>query len=768
MKRINFYSLQGALCALMLLITTITFAQQHNVGNGIHGISGSPTASVYQDNIYVLFQGYGDNQHLEYRVKKDGEWSLQSRVEGIDLLNSPGSVVYNNHLYVFHQDANGEGQLKYTTFDGSRWSPDTDVANAALSEAPFPLVYHDKLYVFYQGKDHNGHLEYSVYDGDTWTVHGVEDINLSASPGAVVYNDKIYIGYQGPNHDASIWASIFDGESFLSHEQMAEEVIVDSPTPLVFDGQLIFYYQSLQEEHYLAVTLYLPEMGFPGNVTKNVYLTGHLTYVNMPNKDHYFFYQRGDEKGYLWKLSEQDRRNCPENGIVGFCFKKDNFLNKRFGTFTIPSTHNSFIAAPNFYNGNNSHDEEVPFQLAQGIRFIELDINYDTFLENSPHEKGVAILHATFNGNDYGQLDVNEGLGQLNTWLEDNPEEILILKIDSPTEVSYEDLKYFFQKSELYDKFYTGPNRNYTTLTPQDILDADKQVLLFGGNAGDMDSGIYELMNNSTSWGVRSFDSFNPTASLQDKVAHPFYVLGMIGNDEPHGFGSPSKSLIINEYDWAKSFFLEGWRTSALRPMSFVFDYSTYGDLFEVVREMNTQYNSVMGVAQSKDGDPIEDVLYKVTYSSDGMNEEAIMSSAFNFPARKGETVTITPVKDGLEFDPPSYTYVNAAGDDTEVTFVVNPLDVNQIRETASYRLQMKPSYVISHATLSLSGGSAGEAQVVLSNMSGVCKVLADKVEISQDGKYEMNVEMSAYPSGVYMINIVQHKKVYQLKFVKM
>jgi hypothetical protein len=93
---------------------------------------------------------------------------------------SPSATVWNGNLYVFHQgladdgqgDLSANGELWFTSFDGTNWEPDTQLPNVGMSGSPSAVTWTSfgvpnwppALWVFHQGGYQNGELYYSIYD----------------------------------------------------------------------------------------------------------------------------------------------------------------------------------------------------------------------------------------------------------------------------------------------------------------------------------------------------------------------------------------------------------------------------------------------------------------------------------------------------------------------------------------------------------------------------------------------------------------------------
>ncbi|MFA8451395.1 MAG: T9SS type A sorting domain-containing protein [Bacteroidales bacterium] len=770
---------RGTMLAFMLLISTLSFSQEHNVGDGPHGLSVSPAAVVYQDQLYVFQQGRGKNLRLEYRVLKDGEWSLQSQAPGISLTQAPCPVVYQNKLYVFHQDGGEAGDMWYTTFDGQNWSREIKIANLGMTSSPSVVEYQGKLFIFHQGKGKNGEMWYTTFDGQNFSRDTkLNDVGMSSSPGAIVYNNKIYVFHQGKGNNGEMWYSVFDGNSWSRDAKINNTALSVSPNPIVYNNNIYIFHQGSNK------TGKMYYMTFDGNNFSSDHFLSEVFMSDTPgsvvyDNKIYSFYQFGSNKGYLWHTRFENNSWSHPTPLVSFSFSEEGYLDKKFGTFTIPSTHNSYIAGSLFINGNNSHDEDVPYQLCQGIRFIEMDINNIPFPFNANIERSVAIEHGKiYGGTIFGQRNVRFGIWEIKAFIESHPNEIIILKIDSPSGVSYENYKYFFQKYGIYDKMYMAENKDYANLTPRDILNAGKQILLFGGDTREMNSGIESLMNNSRSWGTNDVNNISPIAVSNKTDEKPFYVIAMYGTEDPLGFGSKSKDRIMNEYNWTKNHFLTGWRSSAMRPMSYVYDYSTYGDVMEVIHDMNYKYRSVMGKTVDINGNLIPDVKYKVTYSSDGKTIETVINGSYNFPAEIGETITITASKDGIKLSQSEFTYNNKENKDIEFNFKQeNPQGDNlsnlksqnnneEINSNINLVEDVFPNPFTNVLNFKINSIDSKNVVCEIYDITGR-EVHSQNFNLHRNGESDLSIDLNQLKSGLYIYKINSGENVYSGKIIK-
>ncbi|MFA8300836.1 MAG: T9SS type A sorting domain-containing protein [Hyphomicrobiales bacterium] len=764
-----------------VLVATLMFSyqgysQDHNVGGGAHGITKSPSLVNYQNNLWAFYQGRYGNRKLEFRILKDGEWNLQSRVPGLEMTESPSAVVFNNKIYVYHQDNDHRGQLYCISYDGENWSKDTRIYDRALSFSPSAVSYHGKMYIFHRASKGRRELWYSTFDGNNWSKDEKPPVKSTVlateSPAAVVYKDKIYVFHKsGVNDNPELWYFTFDGNTWSEDRRVDNVMLLGSPAVTVYKDKIYLAHlgHSNTEEMYYTTfdgntfttdaRINGPECGW----TPGIGVYGDVLY-------NLFEYKQG--KGYLWYIKNQDNKWGHAQIIDGFSFSRDGYMDKKFGTFTFPSTHNSFIAGSLFISGNNSHDELVPYQLAQGIRFIELDINKIPFPFNANIEHSIAIEHGKiYGGTIFGQRNVRFGLEEITDFLKANPEELIILKLDSPSGVPYDELKYFFTKYGIYDRLYMGPRKDFQNMTPRDIIKTGKQILLIGGDTREMASGIEGLMNNSRTWGSADINNMNPVCQNTDVISKPLYIPAMYGVTSNLGFGSKDRAAVINEYDWAKDYFLTGWRGSALRPTSFVWDYSTYGDVFEVIYEMNNYYNSVRGTAKDAAGNYLNNVQYTVSYSSDGKTVNAVARGKFDFPARQNETVTITPHLDGIVFSPAFYTYSNSSKSDAEVDFVGTP--TQQLKsmkadseEALGYGFNVYPNPMSNQMNISVQNENPANGKLEVFDISGK-SVLTQELGVVEKGNHELNINTSSLGQGAYVYRFTLGDKTFNGEMIK-
>lgn len=763
----NLKSLWGIMiCTLLLNLPASAFDPPHNIGNGAHGMSESPSAVVYNNQLYLFFQGRGDNKQLQYRIEKNwGDWTLASKVDNLGMTNSPSAVVYKNKVYIFHHDSNNGSDLWYTTFDGNGFSSDKKLENVRLDNSPGAVVYNNKLYVFHEGNSGRD-LWYSVFDGNRWERDvKVPNTKLTNSPGAAVYNGKLYVFHQDSNKDGYIWYNTFNGYSWSGDKKITNARMCESPIPVVYNGKLHVFYQGAYNSKELW-SLTMNGNSFQNRKCGNIKLTGHPAPV-VHNGALRVFHQDVEKKGYIRETLHtgnwQWRRDLQ---LAAFNMKYDGYLYKKFKDFTMPGTHNGYTAPPLFFGGNNNTEEYTPFQLDQGIRMIEIDFNYSYFPYNIGLERNVGVIHGKFFGSStFGQRTTRDVLREVSDWLEANPTEVIILKIDSPSKVSYDDVKHFMKVGGLYDKLYME-DADWSEMRPIDVINAGKQVILMGTNTGDMASNIESQMGNSASWGADTPEQLNPRMSNKER---DLYVPAMYCTTKPMGFGSSGEAKIVNEYDFAKNYIMKGWRESARRPFVFVHDFSTYGDVMDLTYELNMHYRSFRGKVVDANGNRIKDVRFECTYSSDNKKVVAWTNGEFNFPVRTGETITVKVSKSGVTFAQSTYTHTNSNYSNYDIVITTGGANMKSAKLEKKYDfkyINCQPNPFSDYTQINFSLDQASDVVINCYNVTGqqIDRIAAGHLDA---GKNNVKWNTSSLEKGIYFIQISANGKTETAKLIK-
>lgn len=750
-----------------------------NAGDGPHGMTNKASAITYKGNIWLFMQSRSKSKHLEYRVRDDrGNWMPPARVPNVKMKEGPSAVVHHNKIYVFHRGTEDREGMYYVVFDGKKWSEDKKINNVKLNNCPSAVVYNDKIYVFHQGYNGDERIYYFTFDENN---EDAKDIKLAVScksmPAAVTYNNKIYLFHTSSDGKRDLFYSSFDGSNWSNSVRTA---IKESygPDPVVYRDKIYIFHQDPDKKGKMQFAIFNGSKFERTGTFDGVEMSVSPTSV-AHNNQLYTFYQYKEEKGYVWYTYYDGSVRHKGKPLGYFSYKEDGLLDKKFGTFTIPATHNSFIADPLFISGNHSHSEGVPYQLRQGIRYIELDINNVDFPWNANIEKSVAIVHGNFWGSTvFGQRNVRFGIMEIRDFLNEYPDEMILLKIDSPSKVSLKNLEYFFKTYGIYDKIYMEQDVNLFDLTPRDILKKGKQIIVTAvyDNAGYMESGILKKWTHNVTTGLsEDMYKFDAKAKSNDFDAKPYYGVTMTGSKPTIGFGSPDRQSILNKYSFCKPRLIKGWRESGRRPFTLIIDFSSYGEVMEVLREMNFDYNSVRGAAKDENGKVLKDVKYTVSYSSDGKTETAMMQTAFDFPAHIGESITITPSLPGVTFSPSSFTYNNTSNEDMNIDFkVVRNSNTKSQGAEGTITDQMEDKEMIrffpnpfkDELHLSFQEVPEGNTSVKMYNLQGQL-MLKKEIDESSSSIKSIDISTANLPKGAYIYKVTSGRQELKGKLMK-
>jgi hypothetical protein len=133
-------------------------------------LSASPSAVVFNGRLYCFHQGATNtnNGQLRYNVlSADGTtWAGDQQVPATNMSASPSAVVFNNQIYCFYHGQNDNGQLHYNVLSpAGTWIGDRQISIALISHGPSAvvfesLVFSGRIYCFHQGQNNNGQLWY--------------------------------------------------------------------------------------------------------------------------------------------------------------------------------------------------------------------------------------------------------------------------------------------------------------------------------------------------------------------------------------------------------------------------------------------------------------------------------------------------------------------------------------------------------------------------------------------------------------------------------
>ncbi|AZE48370.1 hypothetical protein C4K04_2698 [Pseudomonas chlororaphis] len=199
------------------------------IGNAV--ATDSPSTVVFEDMLYVFYQGAGANANqLWYVTSSDGEtWSDSLQVPGATLSESPSATVFDGMLYVFYQDQNSDGQLWYSTLSGSTWQEQNQViptgqsaSSALIIGAPFSIPVFsasanaEQLMVFYTapGEANSWPLACCTLTDDEWTQTALSGMMAAAPPTAAIVDGVLLLLFAAAGDDnGQLFSARFDDQS---------------------------------------------------------------------------------------------------------------------------------------------------------------------------------------------------------------------------------------------------------------------------------------------------------------------------------------------------------------------------------------------------------------------------------------------------------------------------------------------------------------------------------------------------------------------------
>ena len=196
-----------------------------------------------------------------------------------------------------------------------------------------------------------------------------------------------------------------------------------------------------------------------------------------------------------------------------------------FGKASFLTTHNSYNAGVYSQNGSYidpNHQISIYDQLEIGIRAIELDVHH-TFSSSGfwPWEwtftQELKLSHANGDtGTHPNDRYFTQGLQEVRGWLNNNPNEVLIIYIEDHMEGYYD--KAISEMNGIIGDLVFKPNGCQSLpmgMSKADLLAAGKQIVLIGGNCA------------TSSWSNYVFNGvFSATESLETFTPYPVCTAG--------------------------------------------------------------------------------------------------------------------------------------------------------------------------------------------------------------------------------------------------
>ena len=220
-------------------------------------MSGTPSAVVWNDEIHIFYQGYGnggdsgDNQ-LHYVTWNGSNFSGDNVVDfsvAGGMLHSPSALVNpaSNQIEIYRQVSINPGQLRLIMRDPDEgWLGDWPLWAPAIANSPSAILLNGEHMVFFQGADQNGNPDQTIQyvtlpPGDKYwtapqtvpdTMPGSSPYNAMStqtSPSVVVLNGCIYCFYRIWGNDQTLLCAVRLGTDWQTSVAIPGEYFWDSP-----------------------------------------------------------------------------------------------------------------------------------------------------------------------------------------------------------------------------------------------------------------------------------------------------------------------------------------------------------------------------------------------------------------------------------------------------------------------------------------------------------------------------------------------------------
>ena len=306
------------------------------------------------------------------------------------------------------------------------------------------------------------------------------------------------------------------------------------------------------------------------------------------------------------------------NGSAALC-------DRTIDEVVFPATHNSMAAAnyPGFLFP--MHENTIPQQLDDGIRGLLIDAYYGypgrrvyTDFDRGPNKlieqtqeqfgpqfraaadrvrstiaqpDGESKLYLCHGFCEMGALDLVHTLRDINGFLEQNPNEIVMIVIEDYVKPA--DIVDAFERSGLADHAYDGPlGPDFPTL--QDLIDSDKRLIVLAENrAGE------------APWYREAYDFFQETgydfskpedmdcAANRGAKSNPLFMINNWINTDPAAL--PSNAKKVNAHDFLLDRAHRCEHERGLLPNVIAVDFYEQGDLLGVAEELNREEGEAGG-----------------------------------------------------------------------------------------------------------------------------------------------------------------------------
>ena len=259
----------------------------------------------------------------------------------------------------------------------------------------------------------------------------------------------------------------------------------------------------------------------------------------------------------------QDTATSGCNGAEALC-------ERTLDQVAFAGTHNSMSSGERDWQIPNHHFA-VPTQLADGVRALNLDTH--------AWEDGLWLCHGYC---ELGAQPLVEGLAEITTFLEDNPDEVLIITFQDG--ISGDETRAALTEAGLAALAYT-----HTTGEPwptlQALIDADTRVVIFSASGGG--KGWHHSQWEHWIDVPYSAESVEDFACSDDRGDPTTATLYNINHFLTAPFASPELAAVANAQDVMQGHVDDCREASGRFPNQVLVDFYSVGALIDVVDGLN-------------------------------------------------------------------------------------------------------------------------------------------------------------------------------------
>lgn len=216
-----------------------------------HLSASTPALAEYNGKLYCVHRGDQDSKLWWTVYDPDPDrskgWSTDTALPGHMSSRGPGLAVYNNQLYCVHRGAGNDQYLWWTRFNGTSWSTDIRMSGAT-THAPALASFRGMLYCVYKDSKNN-RMWQTRFNGTSWDADKLLPAHeTSSNPALAVYNDRLYCVHRGGGYDQGLWWTRFDGTNWSTDTKLPGQASQEGPALAVHNNHLYCVYRSMTND----------------------------------------------------------------------------------------------------------------------------------------------------------------------------------------------------------------------------------------------------------------------------------------------------------------------------------------------------------------------------------------------------------------------------------------------------------------------------------------------------------------------------------------